>query len=148
MNHASIEQCINQDIFLSMCIPRYIENALSAEEAHNGAVKKWFEDHKKDTGKDLIDRVDQPLSLVLPKFNDENPQISAPVFVISQVAALDKNNASTAVREPGHCEQLILKLMKKIENISVLNLLFEAKSLWNREQNVYLSSLQSKWKTM
>ena len=128
--HASIRQCIKPEILHSMCILGYIEGASSAEEATDESVQLWFENQMRETGKDLIDRVDQAIAGVKFRFVEGDPKGSAQFFIISIVAQLDKMNASSVVKEPEQCKELILKLMKKVNPPAVRQLLFKAKTLW------------------
>lgn len=59
-------------------------------------------------------------------------------YIISIVAALDKLNGSSMVKEAEKCRELIVRLMKQVEPPGVMQLQFKVKTLWTKEQRADL----------
>lgn len=111
--HGSVKQSINPKILHSMWILGYTEGATKAEEVSNEVVWSWPHNRMKDSGKEVVDWVDQIIAMGNFNLFECDPKGSAQLLVISVVTELDTMNASSVVKEPEQCKDRIVKLMKK-----------------------------------
>lgn len=87
--------------------PWQIEHASTLEEATDQGVKRWFDDGLSLAPRDMAERGSSSVESVNFQQCRKDPSGAALRFVLDVVAAVDRNNVSSVIKDTDVCKSLI-----------------------------------------
>lgn len=112
---ASIPNCFDPTVLQSLGIPGQGDGASTLDEDTDQCVKKWFDERLSSAPRNMAERVPTAVKCAKSQQFWREPLRAVLRFLLDIVAAFDRNNASSVVKDTEMCKSLVKKAVSKLE---------------------------------